>query len=126
MKVGSIPAEWSFRQYVLALAAAVDEGELDGTYFKFSGHRLGAYDYVVDEKGRCIIDFIVRYEQREEGLVSISERLGFDKLGELKVQTASTSKPLYTDVYDKETSAVIARLYQNDLKYFGYIFEGLE
>ena len=119
-KVGSIPRSLCFRDYVLALRDASVQVRL----FRYHGYRYGAADYVLGGDGEMLVDYVVRYEQRTEGLQYVAARLHFPELGALAIQGASPGRRHYSAYYDAETRAIVASLYKRDADLFGYRFEG--
>ena len=117
-RVGDIPGEWTFREYVRRLAEA--DSTTEG--FKYYGYRWGASDFIVDDDGQIIVDYVARFETRSDDLKVIGGRIGLDRLGDLAIQ--GTSQGLhYGQSYDSETADVIRNLYRRDIELFGYEFE---
>lgn len=117
-KRGNIPESWSFRDYVLALASAGPETP----YFKYRGFRYGAADYVLGDNGELLVDTVVRYENRAEGLATVARRLKLDVLGQASLQSAPRASKDYAEFYDAETEAAIRKRYAKDIELFGYGF----
>lgn len=117
-KEDSIPQQWSFSDYVHALQNAPADSE----HFRFNGHYLGATDYILDENGNIMINFIARYENRSHDLKEIGTRINFDGLGRLHLLDASPKGRHYAEFYDPETKEIIRRLYAKDIELFGYEF----
>jgi hypothetical protein len=118
-KVCSIPKSWSFRDYVLALEICTSTS----AYFNYHGHRYGAADYILGDKGNVIVDYVAKYENRLHDLQLIASRLNLDKLGVPIIQCASTDNKHYSQFYDDETVDIIRKLYPKDIEMFGYEFE---
>lgn len=120
-KVGSIPESWTFREYVLALEHATG----DTPHFRYHGHRYGAAEYLTDARGHVIVDHIVRFERRAEGLAQVAARVpALRDVGQLRIQQAAPTGSRYADAYDEETAAIIQRRYARDIELFGYTFDG--
>lgn len=117
-KVDTIPQEWSFREYVLALKNR-EPAEL----FKYRGHYLGSADYVLGNNGQVIVDFIAKYENREQDLKIISNRLNMDDLGDVFIQRASPKGTHYSQFYDDETREIVRSVFSRDVELFDYEFE---
>ena len=117
-RIGDIPEEWTFRDYVLRLG----EANANTEYFQYYGYRWAAADFLVDSDGELLVDFVGRFETREHDLKHVAARVGFEGLGRLALQAASRGKP-YRDFYDPETVAVIRTLHRKDIELFGYDFE---
>lgn len=116
---GKVPIEWSFREYVLALGMS----DSDNPFFRFHGSRYGLSDYILGENGEIIVDFIARYENRQDDLKIISSHIKYDGLGMLCIQRAKPDDIHYSKFYDSETKEIIRRLYAKDIELFGYEFE---
>jgi len=115
----SVPQDWSFRDYVMALKNAASDTE----HFKFNGHYYGASEYVLGENGDIIVDFIAKYENRTHDLKLIASRLDIDEFGTLNILSASPDNRHYSEFYDPETREIIRRLYTKDIELFGYEFD---
>jgi len=109
----------SFRDYVLKLA----EAEQHTNLFGYHGSRYGACDYLTDEDGKMMMDFVAKYESRESDLTSIARKIDFKKLGQLHIQQAAPNNAHYSDFYQPDTRDIIARRYKNDIEHFEYQFE---
>jgi chondroitin 4-sulfotransferase 11 len=73
------------------------------------------------------MDFIGRFENRENDLSYISERIGVTldsniKLRQIQVAPWATHNKHYTEYYDDETREIVAEKYAKDIEYFGYKF----
>ena len=78
-------------------------------------------EFVVDERGELIVDFVGRYETLERDFNEVCERLGVSsRLPHLN----KTPRKSYTDYYTPETIALLAEAYKEDVEFFGYDFEG--
>ena len=78
-------------------------------------------DFVVDERGELIVDFVGRYESLERDFNELCGRLGVScRLPHLN----KTPRKNYTDYYTPQTEAVIAEAFKEDIEFFGYDFDG--
>ena len=71
------------------------------------------------------MDFIGRFENRENDLKYISDKIGVEIDGNIhlrKVQSLDKKKKHYTEYYDDETKQIVAEKYAKDINYFGYKF----
>lgn len=112
--------DWSFREYITALEKCYKKKE---SPFRHHTIRYGAYDYIVGEDGEIIVDYIAKYENRDEDLREISSRLGIEELGKLCIQKCSPEDQHYSEFYDEKTRDMIYRIYSKDIELFGYEFE---
>jgi hypothetical protein len=118
---GNIPAEWDFSMYIQNLKNATADTE----YFTYHGFRLGAIDYLINEKREIIVDFIVKFENRMEDLMKLSKILKFNILGEIMIQKASPTGMHYSEYYNEETMNIVKNLYSEEIKTFNYRFDKL-
>jgi chondroitin 4-sulfotransferase 11 len=92
-------------------------------HYKTPSHEKGEtfHDYFDPEQ----MDFVGRFENRENDLEYISEKIGFtidSKIHQRKIQMRDKNKKHYTEYYDDETREIIAEKYAKDIEYFGYKF----
>jgi hypothetical protein len=80
-------------------------------------------DYISDEQGRVIVDYIVKYENREQDLQYVREKLNFPNLGKLTLQLASPKDINYQEYYDEESIEIVSSLFARDIKEFKYSFK---
>lgn len=118
-KVGNIPLEWSFKEYVQNLVA----DKHNKGHFKYYGFRYGSADFVCDGDGSIIVDYIVRYESREKDLKNVASRIGLKSLGVSRVQAAAPPNTDYRAAYDSETKLLVGDYYSRDVELFEYSFE---
>lgn len=75
--------------------------------------------WIIDEKGRLLVDFIGRFERLEEDFSKICRILGVrNKLPHRNRSDHSG----YRDYYDEETAGIIRQRYKRDIEFFGYDF----
>ena len=119
-KVGKISSDLSFRDYILALDR--NRG-VSGTIFQNPIFYYGSSDYILDDNGNIMVDFVGKFETRDRDLKEIATRIGYNSFGDAWVQRASPAGRHYSTHYDDETREIVRRLYQQDLERFGYEFE---
>jgi hypothetical protein len=110
------------------------------------------WDYISDEAGNVIVDFVGKLESINEDFPAVCQRLGWDPVplphknkssgGPLSsnywqgvrrlpfflaesVRHYRYEKPSYADFYDSETRDLVHRLYEKEIDYFGYSFSDL-
>ncbi len=93
-------------------------------HYKTPKHEHGEtfHDYFKPEQ----MDFIGRFENRENDLQYISQKIGVNIDGNIhrrKIQMRNKNKKHYTEYYDEETKQIVAEKYAKDIEYFGYKFE---
>ena len=80
--------------------------------------RLSLYN----KKGRCMVDFVARFESLQRDFDQICDRISIPRI-ELPKHNVS-SRGYYASYYDPESVALIADLYAEDIVEFGYQFDG--
>lgn len=84
-------------------------------------HWLSQNELLCDKNGALHCDFVGRYENLEEDLNTLSEKLGFP-MPELKQKGFISQKKDYRELYDEDTQAIIAKRYAKDIELFNYEF----
>jgi len=102
--------EWVRRAY----------GENDPDVYDRPKMFMPQIDWIVDEEGNVIVDFIARFENLQSDFEVICRRLRVRaSLPHLK----SSGKGDYRGHYDNESIAVVRRWFQRDIARFGYHFD---
>lgn len=82
------------------------------------------YDWLCDEKGECIMDFVYKVENFEEAIKSIALRTG-DRVT-LACGTSNKNPEskagTYRQIYDGYTKGLIAKRFEKDIAVFKYSF----
>ena len=78
--------------------------------------------YLCEEKGRILVDFVGRYERLGEDMADVAEILGFPdfRLPHLNVSRRSR----YSDYYDDALVAKLRPSFRQDCELFGYDIAG--
>jgi hypothetical protein len=127
-------AHRSFRDFVLR---KLPEPGWDDDY----RHVMPQYEMLHDANGRLLVDFVGRFEHLQRDFTEVCTRLGIEdatlphrnpsnkrsrtlkrKVRNLVFGNGEDGKRRYTDFYDDETRAAVARLYRRDIDAFGYEF----
>ncbi len=117
-KVQEIPSSWRLSDYVARLSEAGP-----GTpHFLHHSSRYGASEFILDEDGTVLVDYIVRFEDRRRGLEFVAEKIGAPSLGTLHLQRATASGDDYRAHYDPTAQDRVAKLYERDIRLFDYDF----
>ena len=78
------------------------------------------HQFVTDEQGNLLTDYVGRVEQIQESYDAIAQRTGIPTAVLERVN--SSRRADYRDYYDDELIQGVARLYARDLELFGYQF----
>jgi len=82
-------------------------------------HLLAQYDFIYDKSGKCLVDFVGRFEHLKDDFETLCQTLKRDI--QLPHHNASQHKP-YQAYYTEETQAWVAERYQKDIEVFAYQF----
>ncbi len=74
----------------------------------------------MDYIDRADLDFIGKFENRQEDMNFIFKKIGF--FGSQNTHERKTSHKHYTEYFDDETREIVAQKYARDIEYFGYKF----
>jgi len=96
-----------------------DEVEIKkGVHYSFAYNQL---DYVTDEHGNLLVDFIGRLENFDEDLPKVFGRIG------IELETIPRKNPSdhrhYSTFYTPDTEMIVRERFKRDIEYFGYEFE---
>lgn len=94
-------------------------GERDPRYYDQPKMFMPQVDWIDDDGGECLVDFVGRFERLEEDFTRVCERT--DSAGELP-HLKSSSRPHYRELYGKEAAETVRRRFRPDLERFGYEF----
>ena len=86
-------------------------------------HR-GQYNFLSDERGELLVDFVGRYEKLQSDFDYICDRLGIGRSALSKLN--STKHAHYSEYYTKGMADLVALLYAEDVEKFEYTFEPAE
>jgi len=89
-----------------------------GVYYSFTHNQL---DYVTDENGNLLVDFIGRLENFDEDVHKVFSRIGVD-LEAVPHRNRSDHRH-YSTFYTPETEMIVRERFKRDIEYFGYEFE---
>tara|TARA_Y100000310_G_scaffold292552_1_gene321379 strand:- start:399 stop:1046 length:648 start_codon:yes stop_codon:yes gene_type:complete len=90
-------------------------------------------DFISDDHGKVLLNFIGRFETLEKDWVEFTDLIGLIGL-ELPQQNMSADDYIittgrksenYKDHYTSYSKDAVAKKYRDDLKYFGYEFDGI-
>lgn len=80
------------------------------------------YRYIIDEYGNNKINFIGRFENFNNDLLTIFDNIDAEVKIERKIHESSYHLTSYRDYYTDASRELIGRLYNTDIEMFGYKF----
>lgn len=86
-------------------------------------HDVNQLDYITDDKGGFLVDFVGRYENLEEDWKVICDRIGI-KTG---ISCINASKHKHYSLYfTEETKQIVIEWFKRDIEKFNYKFEKVD
>lgn len=120
-------AAWSKGKWVkkepltrAAFEAYVHSLQINAKQNTFTGHQRPQYQYICNEKGDILVDFVGRYECLAQDWAHVCKQLHIQK--PLPKRMASNHNTDYRKYYTPTTRALVAQLYAKDIALFGYKF----
>jgi hypothetical protein len=96
-----------------------DEVEIkDGVRYSFAYNQL---DYVTDDHGNLLVDFIGRLENFDKDIQEAFRRIGFEL--EAVPHKNRSGHRHYSTFYTPDTELIVRERFKRDIEYFGYEFE---
>ena len=89
-----------------------------GVCYSFAYNQL---DYVTDEHGNLLVDFIGRLENLDEDIQEVFRRIGLEL--ETVPHHNRSGHRHYSTFYTPETEMIVRERFKRDIEYFGYEFE---
>lgn len=86
-------------------------------------HFKPQYEFIYDDKGNLLIDYIGYFETINEDFNAIGHKLGINT--KLATHNANPGQ-CYTEIYNEQSKQRVAEIYCNDIERFGYRFDGIE
>ncbi|MEC4982473.1 MAG: hypothetical protein SAK42_00005 [Oscillatoria sp. PMC 1076.18] len=78
-------------------------------------------DFVTDDHGKIIVDFVGRFEKLQADFQTICKQLNLVTKLPHANRNLDVKKP-YKDYYNKETQQMVAAYFQEDIEFFNYSF----
>lgn len=103
-------------------------------------HIIPQYDFLYNDSGKCMVDFIGRFESLQNDFDEIcsklciensmlphvnssAEKISFkDSLRKNTLLNVAKKKQSYTEYYNEKTKKIVEDLYSNDIEKFNYKF----
>jgi len=111
--------DMTFKDYVVQLCKHGPESHY---LFDFHAFHYENWQYVCNDKGEQIVDFVGKYENRSEDLKTVSECTNISYQYLIKHKYSVTDRTHYSEYYDDETRQLIAERYARDIELFDYQF----
>ena len=81
-------------------------------------------EYLLDEHGNILVDFVARYENRQEDLFHIGQKINFPEFGQkYSLGKKPSSKHHYSEYYDNELRDWVAEIAKWEIEKFNYSFD---
>ena len=100
---------------------AVVSGDLERGVIRYGA--LSFLAFVGDEKGRPLVDEVVKLEEIESRLPPLMERLGLPGTVRIPKTGRGRYRGSYRAYYDGATRDLVASLYEDEIGRFGYSFQ---
>ena len=121
LKRGQIDSGLSFRDYIVQLRTP--RYSVKGSMHSRSAYYYSASEYICDQNGALMVDYVGRYEERWQFIETVSKALAYPSLGGLVTQQAKPDGFHYSQLYDAESELIVGNAHAKDIDLFGYQFE---
>lgn len=116
----------AFQSYVLSRAKTFEEflTKCDDEIAATDGRKhiyRNQIDYLTDESGDVIVDFIGRFERLQDDMDQVTSRIGIGRAVLPRINRST--RKLYREYFTRETAELVADRYRLDLDVFGYRFD---
>ena len=110
-----------FNSFVLDIENWIDIREEDSIYpDQFITHFRPQFEYIFDDDGNNIVDFVGRVETINSDFRSLCTALSIDSVKLPKTNRSSHGR--YHKYYDQKTMEIVAEYYAKDIELFSYQF----
>lgn len=80
--------------------------------------------YIIDD--RLCVDFVIRYENLFGDFEEVCKELGLPSTALPRLKAGFRQQRYhYSEYFDEESKAIVAKKHKNDIRFFGYEFEGV-
>jgi len=99
---------------------ALAYGQRDPVYYDKAKMFMPQVDWISDEEGRMLVEFVGRFERLAEDFQTVCRRIGIE--AELPHEKRSPNRD-YRRLYTPDAADVVARWFARDIALFGYSFD---
>lgn len=119
----NVPFDWpflSFKDFIYKLC------KWDDYPWIYPPQKKSLFFQLFDREGNCVPDFILRQEELMEGLQELLSEIGVEKtVPKERINSSESRKEApYAAFYDAELKELVENKFRNDLRVFGYNFDG--
>ena len=107
-------SRFSFREFVERLDDPVEEG-------RHIVHGLNCLDWLCDENGELLVDFVGKLESLKQDIVALAKRLDLPFIHLRHLNQSEHGD--YRSYYDDHTAKLVATRFARDIQHFGYTFD---
>ena len=109
--------EGGFRAFLEYIPSVLEDAS---TINSTNCHVMPQYRYIYNDEGRCLVDFVGRFENLDRDFKHVLGKLGLPSIALPKSQgSRHLPYPLH---YTKASYRMVKRIYQEDIETFGYSF----
>jgi hypothetical protein len=118
--VENIPKEWTFEVFLNRWK----EADASDPYFRFHGLRWSQLDYLTDETGTILVDYVGRYERRDEALRTVEKQVDGLNFQNLRLQRSAHKREgrSYREFYSERSAQTVYDMFRAEIELFGYAF----
>lgn len=95
-------------------------GEHNPRYYDQPKMFMPQVEWLTDDAGRILVDFVGRFERLEEDFLEVCRRIGRERVT-LPHRKAASRLP-YRELYEPDTVEIVGRRFEDDIRRFGYCF----
>ena len=79
-------------------------------------------DYVTDNQGVLIVDFLAKYENYEEDISFLAKKFRVNLPTDTRINSSKKKEMNYRDFYDQKSYEFVLNYYRRDIKFLKYSF----
>ena len=90
--------------------------------FNYKAVLMTCSEFVCDESNHLLVDDIIHFEERTEGLKRVGDRINLPSLGQTNLGSNRPQDSSYRDMYSDVDRKLLAPIFENDCNLFNYSF----